>query len=152
MSGCAFHPLPLHDEQYDGGLFLAPLQHEPNPPSATYQSKHLFLSHYAGSVMGVYWIPHASVTVSMAGNYILNVPFVQSLPGGGNPSPPRWDCVEEFRVFFSLKHNKLHQYLHGCSHTGYQSREKIRGTVLPCIVNLHTLVFSSFTVISLDTY
>lgn len=64
-------------------------------PSSTKPNKHLFPSRYTASVMGAYRIPDNTVTMSMEGNYILNVLFLHSAPGGENLSVAPADCMEK---------------------------------------------------------
>lgn len=78
---------------------VRPASHDEQPrwfsPSSTKPNKHLFPSRCTASVMAAYWIPDKSVTMSMEGNYILNVLFLHSAPGGENPSVAPRDCMEK---------------------------------------------------------
>lgn len=64
-------------------------------PSSTKPNKHLFPWSSTTSVMAA----DASVTMSVEGNYILNVLSLYSLPGGENPSVGLRERMEESCFF-----------------------------------------------------
>lgn len=78
---------------------VRPASHDEQPrrflPFSTKPNKHLFPSRYTASVMGAYRIPDNTVTMSIEGNYILNVLFLHSAPGGEYPSVAPADCMEK---------------------------------------------------------
>lgn len=78
-------------------------------PSFTWLNKHLFPPCCSASVTGEYWIPDKTVTMSMEGNYILNVLFFPSFSSGRGKSIC---CTQRLygEIMFprALKRNHLH--------------------------------------------